>query len=130
MAVIATYKFDPLKNDNFLPIFNNGFEDYTITDRDTDDNLVIRTIEHDSLFPSTIKFEDGAGESDRSLLSVDYLAVTGEMTDLSNLFVNCLALKTVNTEGWDTSYVTNMENMFERCTSLESINVSGFILVK
>jgi surface protein len=129
LAVIATYKFDPSKNNNFLPIFNEGFVNYTVEDEDTDDGYILRTIEHSSLLPSTISFNDSnvtEGLSNESLLSVEYLNITNQMTDLSYLFKDCWALKYINTEDWDTSSATNMSHMFHGCPNLETLDVSGF----
>ena len=129
MAIITTYKFDPSINDNFLPIFNEGFVNYTVEDEDTEDGYILRTIEHSSLLPSTISFKDPYDSPELfygSLLSVEYLNITNQMTDLSYLFEDCHMLKYINTEDWDTSSVTNMSHMFDGCPSLETLDVSGF----
>ena len=48
------------------------------------------------------------------------------VTDMSDLFGKCEALKKVDLSAFDTSNVTNMSDMFSYCRSLETVDVSGF----
>lgn len=126
MAIITTYKFDPTKNNNYLPIFNAEFVDYIITDLENEDGTITRTIEHELLYPTSISFEDGEFDTPtKSLLSVDFLAITDQITSCEYLFKYCKALEFINTEGWDTSNVTNMSFMITACSSLVSLDVSN-----
>ena len=47
-------------------------------------------------------------------------------TDLSEMFLGCAELTSVNTEDWDTSNVTNMSMMFFCCYDLPRLNLSNF----
>ena len=49
-----------------------------------------------------------------------------KVTDMSNMFYGCSALKSINLSGLDTSNVTDMSYMFSDCSSLESLDLSGF----
>ena len=43
------------------------------------------------------------------------------VTNMSQLFDNCLNLQSLNLSGWNTSNVTHMNNMFNNCSSLTTI---------
>lgn len=60
-----------------------------------------------------------------SIEHLDYLN-TSEVTDMSFLFLNCYALKTLDVSRFDTKNVTNMSGMFDGCSALTELNVSGF----
>lgn len=55
---------------------------------------------------------------------------TDDVTDMSNMFLGCNALKFVSVSLFNTSNVTTMEGMFTLCTSLQTIDVSGFDITK
>ena len=59
-------------------------------------------------------------------ITIDYLAITSDVTDMSRMFKECKALTYINTEGWDTSNVTDMHLMFSDCSSLTSLDLSNF----
>lgn len=48
---------------------------------------------------------------------------TQNVTDMSNMFAFCAALKTINISGFNTSQVTNMYWMFMNCGALETIEI-------
>ena len=129
MGIIAKYKFNQNIYADFIPEFNGGFTDYTITDEIDTDGYTIRTIESDSL-PTLIRFgstdTSGNGEytKQHSLLEVNNLN-TSNVTDMSLMFYPCSNLTYINTN-FDTSEVTNMYAMFSSCTSLTSLDLSNF----
>ena len=51
---------------------------------------------------------------------------TSNVTDMSQLFVNCYNLSNIDVSGFDTQNVTNMEAMFRRCTGLTELDLSSF----
>lgn len=51
---------------------------------------------------------------------------TEDVRDMSDMFVSCKSLTSVDVSGFDTSNVTRMGVMFAFCTSLTSLDVSGF----
>ena len=55
--IVAKYKFDKSIYENFIPVFNDGYTGYTISDEidSENSNHVIRTIECDSL-PTLMRF--------------------------------------------------------------------------
>ena len=61
-----------------------------------------------------------------SILSIEYLKITSNVTDMTDMFYNCTSLKQINTTEWDTSNVIKMRNTFQKCTSLTSLDVSLF----
>ena len=65
-----------------------------------------------------------------SILSIEYLKITSNVTDMSDMFYNCTSLKQINTTEWDTSNVITMRNAFQKCSSLTSLDVSLFDVSK
>ncbi|MGN0236988.1 MAG: BspA family leucine-rich repeat surface protein [Lepagella sp.] len=51
---------------------------------------------------------------------------TSEITDMSEVFMGCSALTSLDLSGFDTSKVSMMYCMFEECTSLTTLDLSGF----
>lgn len=51
---------------------------------------------------------------------------TSKITNMSNMFYNCMLLTNLDLSNFDTTNVTNMNQMFNRNESLTSVNVSGF----
>ena len=129
MSIIAKYKFDQTIYENFIPEFNSGFTDYTITDEMGTDGFTIRTIESNSL-PTLIRFgtTDTSGNGDYtkqySLLEVDELNANN-VNNMSFMFYRCKNLTRINTN-FNTSNVTDMQYMFSNCQSLTSLDVSSF----
>jgi len=54
------------------------------------------------------------------------LVDTSEVTDMKNMFHNCISLTFLDVSNFDTSNVTDMSSMFHACKSLTSLNVSKF----
>ena len=51
---------------------------------------------------------------------------TGNVSDMSAMFMYCSRLTSLDVNGFDTSNVTDMYRMFDGCSSLTSLDVSGF----
>ena len=51
---------------------------------------------------------------------------TSKVTDMSEMFLSCSGLASLDVSGFDTSNVTNMGGMFASCRSLTSLDVSKF----
>ena len=127
--IIAKYIFDKSIYENFIPVFNDGYTNYTVTDTE-DENLVTRTIESNSL-PTLMRFGrtyvDGESATDNrtdSLLEVLDMNTSG-LTSCNSMFRYNKNLTSINCE-WNTSNVTNMDNMFYNCTNLISLDVSNW----
>ena len=56
MAIIAKYKFNSSLYSDYLPIFNDEFTGYTKTDVNNGDGTITRTISHDTLKPTYMRF--------------------------------------------------------------------------
>ena len=127
MAIIAKYTFDKSNYIDLLPTFNEEFVGYTIEDSVVD-NTVTRIINHDTLLPTKISFEQGDSVSATAnrlcLLSVEYLELS-EVTSIYAMFRNCQALTSVDCTDWNTSKVTNMESMFGYCYGLQEVNINN-----
>lgn len=54
MGVIAKYKFDSSVYADFLPVFDKNFTGYTVEDVDNGNNIITRTISHDTLKPTSM----------------------------------------------------------------------------
>ena len=51
---------------------------------------------------------------------------TGNVTDMHQMFYNCKNLTSLDVSNFDTSNVTNMNYMFSRCSGLTSLDLSNF----
>lgn len=51
---------------------------------------------------------------------------TSQVEDMSEMFLGCHALTSLDLSGFDTSQVKNMSNMFGACYELTALNLSGF----
>ena len=98
--LVCKYIFDNSIYDNLIPVFNDGYEGYTITDEidSENNNHVIRTIECDTL-PTYMKFgsmtENGVYNGANSLLELLYLDTSG-LTYSNAMFRCCKNLIKVN----------------------------------
>ena len=122
--IIAKYKYDSSVYADFVPVFNDGYSGYTISDV-VDGNMTTRTIECDIL-PTLIRFGNEGTTNSRtdSLLEVLDINTSG-LTSCISMFRSCNNLTSIMCN-WDTSNVTNMSYMFNGCTNLTSLDVSGF----
>ena len=127
MGVIAKYKFNSSVYANYLPIFNTEFTGYTVEDIDNGDNTITRTISHDTLKPTLMRFGDIKNPTDRenSLLEV-IECDTSNITDMYGMFADCKSLKSLDLSSFDTSNVVDMGFMFNNCSSLTSLDLSSF----
>ncbi|NUF99046.1 DUF285 domain-containing protein [Lactobacillus mellis] len=51
---------------------------------------------------------------------------TSQVTDMSEMFYNCMGLTSLNLSNWDTSQVTDMSLMFYNCVGLTSLDLSNW----
>ena len=128
--IIAKYKFDKTICNNLIPIFDEWYVDYTVSDvlDANNSNYIIRTIESD-VAPTYIKFgytyhTPTLTEAEaNSLIEILHLHVVG-LSNVGHMFCNCQNLVSVNTEGWDLSLTNFMTGMFDNCLKLKTIDVS------
>ncbi|EGO5060705.1 DUF285 domain-containing protein [Enterococcus faecalis] len=86
------------------------------------------------VFQENVKAPADSSDLFSSTLSVGYINLqsisgsldTSNVTDMSDMFIECSALKSVDVSNWDTSNVTDMSNMFASCRSLSSVDVSNW----
>ncbi len=63
----------------------------------------------------------------KDLISVDLSGIdTTNVKDMNSMFEGCESLVSVNLNNWNTSNVTNMTRMFFNCKSLKSLDISSF----
>ncbi len=60
-----------------------------------------------------------------SITGMEYLN-TSEVTNMAYMFLNCLALTSLDVSHFNTSNVTDMNQTFSYCTGLTSLDLSGF----
>ena len=101
-----------------VPTFNEGYQ-YTVKEVESNGVYTVE-ISSDSDF-SSCSFKDKS-----ELLTVEYLKVTSNVTDMSNMFYGCRQLTQIDVSDWDTSKVTNMHAMFVACSQLTQLNVSNW----
>jgi surface protein len=61
----------------------------------------------------------------QSISGMEYF-ITSEVTDMSEMFLGCSSLTSLDLSHFNTAKVRNMNNMFFRCKSLTSLDVSSF----
>ncbi len=67
----------------------------------------------------------------RNLLNIDFSAFnTSQVTDMGNMFFDCLSLTSLDLSNFNTSQVTDMNNMFFGCSKLTNLDVSNFNTTK
>ena len=127
MAVIAKYKFDSSVYADFLPVFNKEFTGYTVEDVDNGNNIITRTISHDTLKPTMIRIGSNGGATDRENSLLEIIECdTSKVNNMSYMFLSCESLTSLDLSNFNTSNVTNMSYMFRNCSSLTSLNISSF----
>ena len=121
------------KNDNeqtTKAVFDSSFKDYrpTTTASWFDSCTKLETIEG----IENLNTEEVTDMSDmflacESLTSLDVSKFnTAKVTDMFNMFFYCLSLKSLDVSSFNTANVTDMSYMFCYCTSLSSLDVSSF----
>ncbi len=60
-----------------------------------------------------------------NIIGIEYLN-TSEVTNMSNMFVECEGLTSIDLSHFDTGKVTDMNSMFSFCESLTSLDLSSF----
>ena len=130
--IIAKYKFDKSIYSNLIPVFNDGYNGYTISDEidSENSNHVIRTIECDTL-PTLMRFgkvwvsgESATDNRTDSLLEILDMNTSG-LTSCDSIFRYNTNLTSI-TCNFDTSNVTTMYQMFQNCNNLISLDLSNF----
>ena len=108
-----------------LPTFDSQFTRYTVSEVLNSDGSYTTTIganiTGDS--PAWISFANEHAQA--NLYSVEYINTT-RLIAVSDMFLGCSQLTSLDVSGWDTSKVTSMQQMFNGCSSLTSLDVSGF----
>ena len=51
---------------------------------------------------------------------------TSNLTNIDNMFYNCILLENINISNIDTSNVTSMQSLFAMCVSLKDLDISNF----
>ena len=154
--IVAKYKFDKSIYENLIPVFNDGYNGYTISDEidETDSSITIRTIECDIL-PTYIRFGTITWDSEitndvlslkeiidinadnlsdmsymfcncHNLNEVKNLNVTSATMSLQLMFYQCKMLIQLDLSNWDTSNVKNMQGVLQGCTSLINLDISNW----
>lgn len=59
------------------------------------------------------------------LENTDFSFATGNVSDMSEMFMNCKSIKTLDLSSFETACVTDMTEMFKGCESLEKIYVGS-----
>ena len=127
--IIAKYKFDKSVYENLLPVFNNEFVGYTVSDI-TEGNVITRTIECD-IAPTYMRFgkkwiDDAHDitEAPRAKSLLEVLDMTTyALTDMNEMFRGCANVTSIICD-WRTSNVRYLANTFEGCNRLDTLDVS------
>ena len=108
-----------------LPTFNSQFTRYTVSEVLNSDGSYTTTIganiTGDS--PTWINFANEHAQA--NLYRVEYINTT-RLTSVSDMFLGCSQLTSIDLSGWDTSKITSMQQMFNGCSALTSLDLSGW----
>ena len=120
---LAEYTFDNSVGDCLPTLTPNTI---TMTKEDSVDGIITKRIIYidNTTLPTKIRFgADGA--FDKSLLTVDYLDINTNITNMEKMLYGCANLTYVNATNWNTTNVTNMYYAFGG-TNISEINVTSF----
>ena len=119
------YTFDNTLGVSFIPTFNTGFKDYFVIDN-VEGEFTSRTLKLNTQ-PTTIRFgsTSTAGNREKSLLTVEHFSLDG-LSDIRNMFRNCVSVTRIEVGNWDTSKITDMSMAFQNCSSLTTLDVSNW----
>ena len=107
------------KASGVVPAFNNGYV-YEVSEVDNGDGIYTVKIYADNDFTSC-SFKDKT-----KLLTVEYLKVTDNVTNMNRMFQGCSSLTQLDVSKWNTIKVTNMSYMFYGCSKLTQLDVSNW----
>ena len=112
---LAEYTFDNTVGD-VLPSLTPS--NIVITTSDTvNGNITTRVVHIDNTtLPTKISFNRQSG-----LLTLSYLNVGSNITDMNDMFQLCSKVTSINASGWNTSNVTGMGYLFQACGELLEI---------
>ena len=80
----------------------------------------------DSMYLLFAYNNDDVYSQNSSLLSIDYICDTSNVTNMGAMFRKCSALTTLDLSSFNTSNVTDMSSMFYQCNNLISLDLSSF----
>ena len=118
-TLLAKYTFDNSIGD-CLPTFTSITTSDYMTSDIVNDTVTTRLLSTDSGNTIT-KISFGSLGSTLSLLTLDYLKIDKNITQMNDMFQVCSNVTTINTQDWDTSNVTNMGYLFQSCGSLTEV---------
>ena len=65
---------------------------------------------------------NGIGNSHTKMFFSNVVNINKNITNASNMFRECVGLKVIDANEWDTSNITNMDGMFSSCSNLTTLN--------
>ena len=78
----------------------------------------------------TTKFPDSCSNlfatSQFKAMTIDSAIDTSNVTDMTNMFISCRNLESLNISGFNTANVTSMERLFCQCYKLKELDLSNF----
>ena len=126
-TLLAKYTFDNSIGDCLPTITGITTSDYKISDI-VNDTITTRLLSTDSDKVIT-KYNFSAilttTQHNKSLLTLDYLKIDKNITQMNDMFQVCSNVTSINAENWDTSNVTNMAYMLQNCHKLTEVRGLG-----
>ena len=121
------YMFDSMDNLNTLDV--SGWDLSKLNVNDNNYSPVLKTnatkiIANEIILPGNCS---GFFSGNKRLQSLEIFDVdTSNVTDMSEMFMNCSDLSTIDLNSFNTSNVTDMSRMFDNCRSLKTLDLSNF----
>ena len=127
-TIVEQWNADVDNSGSIKAYITGSSDDYTLTIAGNGSGSIMANPDSTYLFSSEFAFDfpkRGAFAAVTDITGIELLD-TSKATHMSNMFIGCSSLTSLDVSGFDTSNVTGMSNMFTGCSSLTSLDVSGF----
>ena len=121
-----------LKKIKFITNSETTSDTKLVTDEDGTIGYIVENEEYLEIHSSVQEFIANSNcktmFSFSNIVSIDFGEnfKTTNVTDMSQMFLDCSALTSLDLKSFDTSNVTDMSLMFDYCSALTSLDISGF----
>ena len=123
---ILTFYYDKQKEES------DAIELYSLSTLDSEVKQTITTVVFTPSFADCTTITSTSGWFNpctnlETITGIEYLK-TDNVTDMSQMFMNCRKLTSLDVTGFNTESVKRMGSMFNSCTSLISLDLSNFVV--
>ena len=127
-TIVEQWNADVDNSGSIKAYITGSSDDYTLTIAGNGSGSIMANPDSTYLFSSEFAFDfpkKGAFAAVTDITGIELLD-TSKATHMSNMFIGCSSLTSLDVSGFDTSSVTDMYGMFYDCSALTSLDLSGF----